>query len=364
MLRVLHIVGGMDRAGAETMIMNLFRHINRQEVQFDFIYFKDKKCDYDEEIVALGGNIYRILASNPVLRMNKLTSFLKLHREYNIVHSHTLLNTAFNLIAAKRAGVKHRIAHSHNTSNGSAGIIGKSYEKLAIKAINSLATSFFSCGKEASQFLFPYNRDVIVLPNAVDVKKLREIKEDCQNYIEEYFDERSALKVLQVGRLETAKNHQFTIELAEYMKSKQLDVKFFLAGQGPLCHEIEQQIKSKHLEKMVFLLGVRDDVLQLMAGADIMIMPSLFEGFPVVLAEAQAIGLSCVISNSIASEVDLDLGLIQFLSLKDHKEKWTEKIMKGTDKNINSDEIVNKLIAKGFDAAANAQWLTEFYKKL
>jgi hypothetical protein len=137
-----------------------------------------------------------------------------------------------------------------------------------------------------------------------------------------------------------------------------------IVGLEPLYNEIEQQIKLESLKEMVFLLEMRDDVLPLMAGANIMIMPSFFKGFPVVSAEVHVTVLRYVIYDSIASEVDLDLRLIQFLSLKEHREKWIDKMMIGTNKNINSEEIVNKLMAKSFDAAANGQWLAEFYKKL
>ena len=139
-IRVLHIVGKMDRAGAETMLMNLYRHIDRSEIQFDFITFTQEKGDYDDEILSLGGRIFPILANNSIERMFKLTSFLKQHSEYQIVHAHKLLNNAFHLLAAKKAGVPHRISHSHNTSNGKFGIVANLYEKLAIYLNKNLST--------------------------------------------------------------------------------------------------------------------------------------------------------------------------------------------------------------------------------
>ena len=364
MLRILHVVGGMDRAGAETMIMNLYRNIDRNEIQFDFLYFKNKVCDYDEEINKLGGRIHRILCSNSLARTRKIAEFLKKNREYNIVHSHTFLNSGLNLLAARRAGVQNRIAHSHSTSNGSKGLINKIYEKLSIKLIKYTATAFFSCGREASRFLFPNNEEVIILPNAVDVSKLADVRSACQNYIEENIKQNSFLKVLQVGRLDSVKNHQFTIDLAIFMKAGGYDVKFFFAGQGPLRNAISAQIMSNGLEETVFLLGIRNDISELMAGADVLIMPSLFEGFPVVLAEAQAIGLRSVISDTISSEVDLQLNLINFISLKSQKREWVDLLTKSTEKVASSEIITKKLKENGFDAANNAQWLEKFYKNL
>lgn len=364
MKRILHITGGMDRAGAETMLMNLYRNIDRTKFQFDFVYFKDKTCDFDEEIIALGGKIHRIVATNPLLRTQKLTQFFKQHPEYSIIHSHTLLNTAFNFIAAKKVGIKHRIAHSHNTSNGTNSFIGKMYESWAIRTINRLGTAFFSCGEQAAEFLFPNNTNIIYLPNAVDVEQLATVAETYKNYISENFIQTSGLKIIQVGRLETVKNHSFTIELAEIIKRQGINAQIFMAGQGPLYYILAEQIKAKGLESIVHLLGLRHDVPQLMAGADVMLMPSLFEGFPVVLAEAQAIGLPCVISDTISNEVDLGLHVIQFLSLTDMKENWIKAIRTSSEKKLRKEEIIKQLKEKKFDAATNAQWLSNFYNSL
>ena len=131
MKRILHIIGKMDRAGAETMLMNLYRSIDRSKFQFDFVTFTTDKGDYDDEILSLGGKIVPIVAKDSLGRMGKLYRFLKTQPEYNIVHSHVILNNAFQLTAASLAGVKMRISHSHSTSNGGKGAIVSAYEKLA-----------------------------------------------------------------------------------------------------------------------------------------------------------------------------------------------------------------------------------------
>ena len=130
--RVLHIIGKMDRAGAETMLMNLYRHIDRDQIQFDFVTFTYEEGDYDSEIIELGGKIIPIVGPNAISRMGRLARFLKDHPEYQIVHAHTLLSNAFHLIAAKIAGVKCFISHAHSTSNGKFGFIARVYEKISI----------------------------------------------------------------------------------------------------------------------------------------------------------------------------------------------------------------------------------------
>src|SRR5690606_18621770 len=183
-IRVLHIVGKMDRAGAETMLMNLYRNIDRSAIQFDFITFTYEKGDYDDEILALGGRIFPIIANNPVKRMLELTNFLKKHSEYQIVHAHTLLNNAFHLLAAKKAGIQHRISHSHSTSNSKSGIIANVYERLAIYLNKSLSTKKIACGEEAAKYLFTSSKNVWILKNAIDLQLYNEISLSNKNYWE------------------------------------------------------------------------------------------------------------------------------------------------------------------------------------
>lgn len=363
MQRILHIVGKMDRAGAETMLMNLYRNIDRKQVQFDFVTFTTDQGDYDEEIFALGGRIYPILAKNPIERMLKLTAFLKEHSEYQIVHAHMLLNNAFHLLAAKKAGVPHRISHSHNTSNGKSGIIAKLYEKFAIYLNKILSTKKIACGKEAAEYLFNTSENVWLLNNAIDLQLYNEISLNNKNSWKAVKSDLRGLKIIQVGRLNEVKNHDFSLEIAKRLKEQGVDFTFFIVGQGPLEGSIRKNIQDYGLEKNVFLLGVRSDVPQLMAGSDVMLMPSLHEGFPVVLVESQAVGLLSLISDRIAPEVDLDLDLVNFLSL-DNVDTWVKALMNQKDKSVSQSEIYTCLQASGFDVKRNATDLLNFYKDL
>lgn len=363
MIRVLHIVGKMDRAGAETMLMNLYRNIDRTLVQFDFITFTQQIGDYDDEILALGGKIYPIIANNSIDRMFKLTSFLKQHSEYQIVHAHMLLNNAFHLLAANKAGIPHRISHSHNTSNGKSGIIAKLYEKFAIYLNKILSTKKIACGKEAAEYLFNTSKNVWLLNNAIDLKLYNEISLSNKNYWKTIKSDIQNLKIIQVGRLNEVKNHTFSLEIAKRLKEQDVDFTFFIVGQGPLEDLIRRKVQDYGLEENVFLLGVRNDVPNLMAGADVMLMPSLHEGFPVVLVESQAIGLPSILSENIAREVDLNLGLVKFLSL-DNIDSWVETLKNQKNEPIPQSEIYTCLQASGFDVKKNAIDLLNFYKDL
>ena len=359
MKRILQIVGKMDRAGAETMLMNLYRHINRSKIQFDFITFTKEKGDYDDEIVSLGGKIIPIIAKNPIERLIKLQKFLKANPEYQVIHSHVLLNNAFHLMAAKSAGIKHRISHSHSTSNGSNSNLRKLYEIWAKKAIQQLATYRIACGAEAAQYLYGTTEDVLILNNAIDLKKYSNIAKAQKNYWDNVLPHKG-LRLIQVGRLTEVKNHEFSLKIAKALREQGFEFTFFIVGQGALESEIRDLIVEYELAEQVHLLGVRDDVPELMAGADLMLMPSLYEGFPVVLVESQAIGLKSVIANTISQEVDLGVNLIEFKDISLAND-WIDYLLKFR-KPKQLDNVVDILSQRSFDIKKNADILTQLYR--
>lgn len=362
MKRILHIVGKMDRAGAETMLMNLYRHVDRSKIQFDFVTFTNEIGDYDAEIVGLGGRIIPIIANNPIRRMLRLQEFLKQSPEYKIVHAHMLLSNAFHLLAAKRAGVSHRISHSHNTSNGKTGTIKKIYEKIALLTNRNMATYKIACGELAAKYLFGTTKDVWLLPNAVDIQEMMEVADKSRNYINREFGD-NKLKIIQVGRLSQVKNHEFSLEIAEKLRSSNISFTLYIIGQGPLENELKQKVRVRNLANNIKFLGMRTDITELMASADYMIMPSLHEGFPVVLVESQTVGLMTLVSDQVSAEVDLKLGLVRFLPI-DSPSSWSEYLLNGKQSKPEEKKILSALNSYGFNAAKNAQELVEVYFRL
>lgn len=362
MIRVLHIVGKMDRAGAETMLMNLYGNIDRTRIQFDFVTFTTHKGDYDEEILAMGGKIFPILATNSFERMLKLKDFLKQHSEYKIVHAHMLLSNAFHLLAAKNAGVQHRISHCHSTSNGRNDFFSKIYEKVAIFFNKKLATKKIACGQQAAEYLFNTSKNVWLLNNAINLKKYIEISRNNKNYWDN-IAKVDGMKLIQVGRLNDVKNHMFSLKVAKYLKERGIDFTFFIVGQGPLEELLREKVDEYSLNNFVHFLGVRKDVPELMAGADVMLMPSLHEGFPVVLVESQAIGLPSIISDNISKEVDLGLKLVEFKSIIDI-DLWATHLIQYKSPSVSENAIIKNLINNGFDVVKNSHELERFYLSL
>lgn len=357
--RILHIVGKMDRAGAETMLMNLYRHIDRTKIQFDFVTFTNEVGDYDTEIIDLGGRIIPVIANNPVKRMFKLQKFLKQNQQYRIVHAHMLLSNAFHLLAAKGAGVKYRISHSHNTNNGHSSAIKKVYEQWALMINRKVATHKIACGELAANYLFDTTKDVWLLPNAVDVENMIKVANESQNYISQEFGDNN-VKIIQVGRLNEVKNHKFSLEIAEELKSRHIDFTLYIIGQGSLEQTLKAKVINKSLSDNVKFLGVRTDITELMASADYMIMPSLHEGFPVVLVESQAVGLTALVSDQVSTEVDLGLDLVEFLSINNPK-KWADTLLRDKKSIASNKEKIEALRAKGFDVSENAKKLSQLY---
>lgn len=367
MKRILHITGGMDRAGAETMIMNLYRAIDRSKFQFDFLYFTDSICDYDKEIEELGGKIYRLTATNPLKRMKATQTLLQNNPQWRTVHCHMLFSNAFHLYAAYKAGIKQRISHSHNTSDQSKNkLISKIYHGLSREFQIRYATDFVACGIEAGKFLFPHIKDVQIIPNSIDIDNFAQIAEKSEDYLRKEFHlTDDTLILLQIGTFGPQKNHCFSLKIAHSLQKKGIKFKLFLAGRGPLKEKIEDEVKQQGLDRVIKFLGVRSDIAELLGGSDLMLMPSLYEGFPVVLVESQAAGLPALIADTISKEVDLGVGLINFETLKASPEDWAKKIIKNSrHKNNSVEKRLPVLKQRGYDIVTNAQKLENLYIRL
>ncbi|WP_298535120.1 glycosyltransferase [uncultured Algibacter sp.] len=369
MKRILQVVGTMDRAGAETMIMSLYRAIDRSEYQFDFVYFTERPCSFDDEILKLGGKIYRISekkSKTTISRTYRLYKIIKKNKPFHAVHCHQLFSNAFHLTAAYFSGIKQRIAHSHNTSDiNSETLIGKFYQGFARKIINTLATDFISCGYEAGKFLFYPKRDVLFIPNAVNVKKFLNVKQlKTENFFNIPSITPGTLILSQIGRLMPVKNVEFTINFAEYLKNCKVDFHLFFAGSGRLEKSLKALVIEKKLDKNITFLGVRSDVEKILANSDALLMPSFHEGFPVILVECQTSGTPALISNRISNEVDLGMNLISFCSLEDSFEVWFNNLNKLIKtKALNSDKRHEILKKKGFDIDFSVKLLEKIYQK-
>ncbi len=369
MIRILHIVGGMQRAGAETLLMNLYRNLDRESFQFDFLYFTDMQCDYDEEILELGGKIYRIppnstnRVSRILNRYAKFNALLKSLPSHQIVHSHINLNGAIFLVLAYFRKKKLRVSHSH-ISRGSKAIVPSVYRFITRRLIKWCANVYMACGEAAGAYLYPSVPPgrVVVFPNSIDISKFQEQAEFSNKLREELNIDPETKIITQIGRFTFQKNFEFTVEFAEYLRNLGENVHFVLLGTGPLETKLKEMIRTKGLEPYFTFYGISSEIPKILHSSDVFFMPSNLEGFPVVLVEAQACGIPCVISTNISEEVDMGLELISFVDLKASHNVWQNALNTAFKaKRKDWPEIKKKMQARNFDAADSVKKLQELY---
>ena len=335
MIRVLHVVRNMNRGGAETFIMNLFRNIDRSKIMFDFLVQSEKRGDFEDEIISLGGRVHRIKYVTDVGHFSYikvLNKFFSEHKEYKIVHSHMNSMSGLILKAAKEQGVPNRISHSHNTRS-SGNMVKRAYNWIVARYIKSAATQYFSCSKEAGRWLFRnVNEDKIkIIYNGIDIEIFKydqQLRDDTRKTLK--LDEK--LVIGHVGSFTKQKNHKLILKIFNELHKKNTSAYLILVGDGPLKSKSEQLAREYNIENSVFFLGVRKDVNALMNAFDIFLFPSLYEGLPVTLIEAQACGLTCVISDTITKEIEIVKDQIIRVDGFRYVEPWIQAILQNKKK--------------------------------
>lgn len=362
-IRVLQVVTVMNRGGLETMLMNYYRQMDRSRIQFDFMVHRAEAGHYDEEIRKLGGRIYAMPAIRPGhyrSYFRRLHEFFALHApDYRVVHSHINENSSFVLRAAKEAGIPCRIAHSHLSDlKLDLKLPFRIYARYMMK---DAPNRYFACSKKAGEWLFGRkrgeNHNIKVLHNAVHLDDFTP-DEAVRRKIREELGTGDGLVIGHIGRFNPQKNHDFVIDVFHAVHQREPNALLLLAGEGHLEPQIRRKVERLGLTKHVQFLGVRTDVARLMQAMDIFLFPSLFEGLPVVLVEAQAAGLRCVVSDAITRETDVS-GRVDFMSLDQSPQTWAEKLLTATYEHADTSESLRK---HGYDALSMADWLTGFYE--
>lgn len=361
-IRVLQCFTIMNRGGAETMIMNYYRNIDRSKVQFDFLVHREEIGAYEEEIRSLGGRIYRMPSLYPRnFRKYKgeILEFLKEHSEYKIIHGNFSELGYFLYKEAKKQGLATRIVHAHNYSKGfDIKSIFRFYWKHAMRKD---VTHMFTCSNIAAEWLFgkKNSNKSITMNNAIDTKrftydlnKSREIKKELG--VENKF-------VLgHVGRFNIQKNHEFLIDIFYEIRKQNENVVLMLVGEGELEKKIKDKVAALGIIEDVIFMESRADVNSIMQSFDVFLFPSIFEGLGVVLIEAQASGLKCFTSEGAVPLEAKVTDLLEYIPLKRGAKYWAKEILKYKDGYLREDTS-KKIISSNFDIEKNANWLEEFY---
>lgn len=332
-IKVLNIVGAMNRAGTETMLMNVYRNIDRDKYQFDFISYSQNEAHYDKEITRLGGKVIRL---SKTASIRELYRAIKENGPYDVVHSHTLFHCGLANIAAKLAGVKVRIAHAHTTLDRSDSIIRKLYIQSMRLIIRLFSTHLLACSKEAGKYLFGErslnSHKYQYFPNLINYSQfIKEPQKEAASFKAEAGLEK-CLVIGHIGRFIEPKNHRFLLDIMKNIIKKAPSAKLLLVGDGDLRLQIEERARIEGLYDNIRFVGLRGDIHTMLHSMDLFVFPSIYEGLGLVLLEAQASGLPCIVSEAIQPEADLKIGLVTRLSLSDGAEVWTEKIIENAGK--------------------------------
>jgi glycosyltransferase involved in cell wall biosynthesis len=365
-IRILRVVGRMDRGGLETIIMNTYRAVDRAELQFDFVVHTKVQCAYDAEITSLGGRIFSVpkyLVWNHLGYVRWWNDFFRNHPEYRVVHGHMRSTASIYLRIAKKYG-RTTIAHSHSTSSGK-GIkaILRSTLQLFIK---NYADHLLACSVPAGKWLFGKNivnaPNFHVIPNGIDSTKFAYNTNIRAQYRKELNIDDNMVVIGNVARFHELKNHIFLLAVFQHFLKVRPNSLLLLVGDGNLKGQIIERARVLNLDSNLRMIGSRNDVHGLMQAMDILVFPSSYEGFGNVVVEAQAAGLPVIASNGVPTEVKIT-DLVTFVSLEAPYEQWVSAIL---DKlNIIARPVTTDQIrVAGFDVHNITGWYADFYKKL
>lgn len=359
MIRVLQIVTYMGRGGLETMLMNYYRNIDRDKIQFDFLVHRKFEADYDKEILSMGGRIYHFSRLIPWSRdyRKKLKRFFKLHSEYKIIHVHQDCLSSVALQCAKECGIAVRIAHSHNSNQDKN--LKYLIKRYYMKQIPKYATDFFACGKDAGDWMFsghPYQ----IMYNAIDAAIYAYSFEKADAIRKQLHIEKNLI-IGHIGRFDAQKNHTFLLDIFNECVKITPNAKLLLIGDGEGRVQIQEKAKRLGLQEKIIFTGVRTDVPDLLQAMDVFVFPSLYEGVPVTMIEAQAAGLPCVISDRVPKDCIITSGLVTPMRLSDTPSSWAKHIIKQS--HIRRNNHLKEIQSAGYDIVTAAKKLESFYLK-
>jgi glycosyltransferase involved in cell wall biosynthesis len=352
----------MNRAGTETMLMNYYRHIDRTIIQFDFAVSSKELNDYEDEIISLGGRLIRYpryTGLNHIKYIKWWKEFLSTHEEYQIIHGHIGSTAAIYLGIAKKYG-RFTIAHSH----GKWGKLSLHQTLYMIYSYRTrfIADYFFGCSMDA--LLTRYGKKIAlnsqrsrVLNNAIELERYSFNESVRKEMRQELGVEENCFVLGTIGRFCKEKNPYFTLQIIEKMKKQGILFKFVWIGIGPMMDSVVNIITKKKLSDCILLLGLRDDIPQLLQAFDAFILPSLSEGLGIVAIESQAAGLPTICSTYVPNEVGIT-NLVSFIDLDD-MDKWINKIIESIG--VERANTYNQIYDAKYDINENAMWLSNFY---
>lgn len=359
MIRILHVIGTLANGGMESFLLNLYRHVDRSRIQFDFVVGSQNGwCQsYADEIRNLGGEIYTLPAGLKGIRA--FQSLLLQHPDYQIIHCHRDAMSTLFLLVARFVGRKLLISHSHSASE--TGWVKQVATVALLPLLNKLALYRLACGREAGEHLY-HGYAYRVIPNAIDLSAFtykQERAEIVRRNLGFFPDD---LVIGHVGRFEKVKNHSFLLDVFSRLHTRDPRMKLLLVGSGSLKEAMVHQVEALGLHRSVVFLEQRTDIPDLLQAMDLVVFPSFYEGFSMAMVEMQAAGLRILASDQIPQEVNIT-GSVTFKSLKDGSEQWAQAASSLLAYRREA-VPVHKLYEYGLDIHESARAIQQFYEQV
>ncbi len=365
-VRVLEVFDSLEiSGGVQNVVMNVLRNIDRNKIQIDFAVYDAPKVDtYQQEAEELGTTIYKIdnISTLGVFKFYKQMKKLLSENKYDIVHAHNLFHNGIILAAAKANGVNIRISHSHQQFDDRNCKFPRNIYVKFFKILNNMmATKRVSCSDVAAEFLFGKNKEYMFIPNSLDVSRF-DIKKEKTDIKRSFGIEDDSIRILtHIGRFTFQKNQMFLIEIMKQLRDENCIL--LIAGQGDDREKFLNAVKEANLEEKIKYVGLIRNVPEFLKISDCLLIPSIYEGLPVVGVEAQAAGSRALLSDALTRQVDLRLGLIEYLSIKS-PEPWIKRvreIISEPKPEIPFDTIISHLKKYKFENESNISTWEELY---
>ena len=364
-IKVLHVLGRLNYGGIETLIINIFKRIDRTKVQFDFVVHTDDKGNLEDEVIRLGGKIFRVSryrGTNHYRYINEWKILFE-NNSYDIVHCHIRSTAMFVLQIAKQFGIV-TIAHSHNTSSGK-GILG-TVKRLYQLPVRYIADYFFACSLSAG--IWEFGKKVCngnkfyVLKNAIDLDKFT-YNEETRNEIRKTYNLDNKFVIGNVGRLVPQKNQIRLLSIFKEVLKLQKNSFLLIIGSGSLRNDLKRKCKKLEISNNVLFVGASSCVNKYLQSMDVFLFPSLYEGLGIVTIEAQANGLPCIVSDAIPSEAFVT-DMIEAVPLSKNDEFWAKKILSYKRDYSKISNMYATISKQGYDIAVTTKWIQNFYLEI
>ncbi|WP_243342274.1 glycosyltransferase family 1 protein [Anaerococcus sp. AGMB09787] len=363
-IRILHVFGTLNRGGAETLVMNIYRKIDREKIQFDFLVHHEEEGAYEKEIRSMGGKIYRLAPYRLINHVSYKSSWNKLlkdHPEYKIVHCHKESIMSI-IMSTVRANGRIAIAHSHNTRH----IKGYKGQIMGLLNNNIYEKSdyHFACSNDAGKWMFGDEKndgeEFIVIKNGIDIEKYTHNPRIRAKFRKD-LDLEGKKVIGHVARFNKVKNHTFLIDIFKNLVEEDPSYRLVLLGEGELRKDIENKVSSYGLNDKVNFMGSVGNVNEILQAVDIFVLPSLYEGMAISSIEAQTAGLKTLLADTIDRRSKLT-NLVEFIPIDKGVDPWVKAIDAALpyERSDMSQVIKNA----GFDIKETTKYLSDFYLKL